>query len=581
MPSYGAITAAYQGTVAVTLDLLPYTLPSGAGISPGLAWIADEPIATSGVYVNGAGTIVEGLQTWFLTKSGYTTLDIGVQVTGSNVVQAWSGGNWCQWNGVNTLSVAFTFGASETGHSLIGSFTAGTLGPVAMTATALPAWTGVSQGSYPIKWQGVSYMLQALEYGTIGAGSAVLGHADGTTSIAIVFPGTDLTQSQESPACYPDTGDGFNYFLQDGLAGDGVPSIIKVSSTNASAATYDKITLSNSGHNALFAGAFVTLPYVGPLGWGLLVTGGLILLSPDGTKYWFYTFTGASSGAATIIGDPSTWGEFTFFNVGVHIQADGTVWFGRIDTGSPRQLLVSTAPGAATVADLWFGTTSGFVDFTVIANRRKFIADNGGAQNLASDGSAPFVVAPQVFLTDTGTPASFATNNGRGGVFAVSGEALTAGTSKPPPSSQTVTTSVPNAGDGVLGDYASGKLYSFNINTVTDGGVARRWLRRWRALTKASEQAKRFAALQIAMQTGIEVPEGTTPHLVLRWSDDGGATWSDERIQPFGANGATAQTVKFNRLGATRRFRQSDRIFELSSTDPAPVVIIWAEVDVS
>ena len=577
MPSYGSITAAYQGNVAVTLDLLPYTLPSGAGISPGLAWIADEPIATSGVYVNGPGTIVEGLQTWFLTRTGYTTLDIGAQVTGSNVVQAWSGGNWCQWNGVNTLSASFVSG--ETTYTLIGSYTAGTLSAQTMTATTLPTSPG-AQCSYPIRWQGVSYMLQALDSGTTSDGSAVLGHADGTTSIAVVFPGPDLTQTQETPACYPDTGGGFNYFIQDGLAGDGVPSIIKVSSTNASDATYDKITLSNSGHNALFAAAFVTLPYVGPLGWGILVPGGMILLSPDGTKYWFYTFTGGSSGASTIIGNPATWGEFTFFNVGVHVQADGTVWFGRIDTGSPTQLLISATPGS-TVADLWFGATSGFVDFTVIANRRKFIAANGGAESLGADGSSPFTVAPQVFLTDTGTPASFAANAGRGGSFTVSGGALTAGSSDPPPSSQTVTTSVPNSGEGVVGDYASGNLYSFNVNALTDGGVARRWLRRWRALTKASEQAKRFAALQIAMQTGIDVPEGTTPHVVLRWSDDGGSTWSDERIQPFGASGATAQTVKFNRLGATRRYRQSDRIFELSSADPAPVVILWAEVDVS
>jgi hypothetical protein len=83
------------------------------------------------------------------------------------------------------------------------------------------------------------------------------------------------------------------------------------------------------------------------------------------------------------------------------------------------------------------------------------------------------------------------------------------------------------------------------------------------------------------METGINVPAGTTPQIVLRWSDDGGNTWSDERIVEVGAKGQTATTVKFNRLGSTRRFGGSDRIFELSSSDPFMVAILDADVDAS
>jgi hypothetical protein len=68
---------------------------------------------------------------------------------------------------------------------------------------------------------------------------------------------------------------------------------------------------------------------------------------------------------------------------------------------------------------------------------------------------------------------------------------------------------------------------------------------------------------------------------MLRWSDDGGRTWSEQRFQPVGELGATTQSVKFNRLGMTRRFGGSDRYFELSSSDPFAVAIIDAEVDVS
>jgi hypothetical protein len=254
-----------------------------------------------------------------------------------------------------------------------------------------------------------------------------------------------------------------------------------------------------------------------------------------------------------------------------------------VDGGSWYANVYAVPPSGITLADLFFSNSPGFVDLAVASNRRAFISAGGGAQNLGVDGSAPYGVTPPVFLTSNGTPSSFAANSGRGGAFTVSGGgALAAGTSDPPSSSQTVTTSQQNTPRaGVLGDYASGNLYAFNVNTLTDNGQQRRWLRRWRALAKSSEQAKRFAALQIAMQTGINVPEGTVPHMTLRWSDDGGATWSDERIQPAGVNGATTQTIKYNRLGSTRRYSQSDRIFELSSADPFPVVILWAEVDVS
>ena len=52
-------------------------------------------------------------------------------------------------------------------------------------------------------------------------------------------------------------------------------------------------------------------------------------------------------------------------------------------------------------------------------------------------------------------------------------------------------------------------------------------------------------------------------------------------IEAAGPLGATAKTVKFNRLGATRRYGASDRIFELSCSDPFKVAILDAAVDVA
>lgn len=242
---------------------------------------------------------------------------------------------------------------------------------------------------------------------------------------------------------------------------------------------------------------------------------------------------------------------------------------------------VSTG-GQASIADLWFSSTPGFVDLTVESNRRKFISVTGGARNPGLGGEAPFGVQPPVFLSRRGAADTFADNLGRGGPFLIVGDPLDDAATNPPGSA----TSVPrlvgsSSGRGVLGDYRNGNLYAFNPATLTDNGTRRRWVRRWRALSKSVPDAVSFRWLSIDMQTGIQVPDGADPQLVLRWSDDGGYTFSDERIVAAGRKGETTQTIKFNRLGMTRRFAGSDRIFELSSSDPFAVAIFDADVEAS
>jgi len=136
-------------------------------------------------------------------------------------------------------------------------------------------------------------------------------------------------------------------------------------------------------------------------------------------------------------------------------------------------------------------------------------------------------------------------------------------------------------GQGVLGDYLTGNLYAFNPATYLDNGAQRKWVRRWRALPQATMGAVKFDYLAIDMETGIGVPPGTSPQVMVRWSDDGGKSWQGNRLIPAGKTGETAFTVKVNRNGTTRRFSGSDRIYEISSTDAFKVSIIDAEVEVS
>jgi hypothetical protein len=136
-------------------------------------------------------------------------------------------------------------------------------------------------------------------------------------------------------------------------------------------------------------------------------------------------------------------------------------------------------------------------------------------------------------------------------------------------------------GKHVVGDYQSGNLYAFDDNTYTDNGQVRKWLRSWRAMPPDQQvfTPMRFNSLQIDCQTGINIPDGTNPQFMLRWSDDGGYTWSNESWSDGNQPGSTFSRVMFRRMGTTKRSGGLDRIFELSGTDPVPVAIVDADLD--
>jgi len=132
----------------------------------------------------------------------------------------------------------------------------------------------------------------------------------------------------------------------------------------------------------------------------------------------------------------------------------------------------------------------------------------------------------------------------------------------------------------IVGDYRNGNLYTFDLDALTDNEAPRKWLRSWRALAQPVEAPQRFNALRIDMQTGIGLPTpDENPLCVLRWSDDGGHIWSNEKFLPVGKIGETARRVIARRMGSTRRNSGLDRIYELSSTDQFPVALIGAELE--
>jgi hypothetical protein len=173
----------------------------------------------------------------------------------------------------------------------------------------------------------------------------------------------------------------------------------------------------------------------------------------------------------------------------------------------------------------------------------------------------------------------------------------------------------------IIGDYENGKLYELDKNNYTDDGQNIRRLRRAPHLV-TEFQRQYFDELQIQFQPGVGTtgisgaiqvdttntiylgdnytitasatltiePEKTyilatqqpvittttnSPQAMLRWSNDGGSTWSNEHWTGVGQLGKYKNRAIWRRLGTAR-----DRIFEVSVSDPVNFVIISANLKV-
>lgn len=135
----------------------------------------------------------------------------------------------------------------------------------------------------------------------------------------------------------------------------------------------------------------------------------------------------------------------------------------------------------------------------------------------------------------------------------------------------------------IVGDYENGKLYEYDLDTYSDNGEIQRWLRAWRALPPGSNNLNRTThhALQVQIESGagLVTGQGSDPQAQLRWSDDGGHTWSNYHAKSMGRIGEYGKRLIWRRLGTTGKLR--DRVYEISGTDPVKIAIIGAELTVT
>jgi hypothetical protein len=169
----------------------------------------------------------------------------------------------------------------------------------------------------------------------------------------------------------------------------------------------------------------------------------------------------------------------------------------------------------------------------------------------------------------------------------------------------------------VIGDYVGGGLFAYDSTVYTEAGSIQKWLRSWRALPTGQNNLKRTTqhSLQLDCETGVgltgddyqyldgqylatELEEqlitedgdyivtqsaplapGVNPQVMLRWSDDGGHTWSNEHWKSMGRIGQYGYRTIWRRLGMTLKIR--DRVYEVSGTDPVKIAIMGAELILS
>ena len=169
----------------------------------------------------------------------------------------------------------------------------------------------------------------------------------------------------------------------------------------------------------------------------------------------------------------------------------------------------------------------------------------------------------------------------------------------------------------LVGDYANGKIYELDSTNYTDDGNNIRRLRRAPHLV-SDLQRQYFEELQIQFQPGVgttglsknqniflqspyyitptgvliipanqsvvlgnqsaisQSTETTLPQAMLRWSDDGGSTWSNEHWVTIGQTGKYQNRAIWRRLGQAR-----DRVFEVVVSDPVKAVIVSANLKAS
>lgn len=113
----------------------------------------------------------------------------------------------------------------------------------------------------------------------------------------------------------------------------------------------------------------------------------------------------------------------------------------------------------------------------------------------------------------------------------------------------------------IVGDFLENRLYELDADTYTDNGQTITRIRRSPHIHNDDVPIFHHS-LWVETETGVGNFTDSEPEMMLRWSDDGGYTWSNEYWKTLGATGEYNKKAIWRRLG-----RSYDRIYELKFTD--------------
>jgi hypothetical protein len=137
----------------------------------------------------------------------------------------------------------------------------------------------------------------------------------------------------------------------------------------------------------------------------------------------------------------------------------------------------------------------------------------------------------------------------------------------------------PNFGGHIGGDYENAKIYLFDNDYYTHDTA---YIKRLRSSPHLSQELKfiKHKLFSLDMEVGVGLDgastvQGYDPQIMMRFSDDAGFTWSNEKWQSMGKLGKRQTRVNWRQLGVAR-----DRVYEVSWTDPVKSIIASANIEV-
>ena len=142
------------------------------------------------------------------------------------------------------------------------------------------------------------------------------------------------------------------------------------------------------------------------------------------------------------------------------------------------------------------------------------------------------------------------------------------------PSNDVEVTLATEDGISIVAEYVQNDLVTedgFTLTTEANDG--------FETLVDAPDLPYPFIPPMYLTTTTYPALPGYDPQVMLRWSDDGGHTWSNEHWRSMGKIGAFGYRTIWRRLGMTMKIR--DRVYEVSGSDPIKLAIMGAELQLS